>query len=90
MAIGDYVDQHNEQPKPFIWTASAKDILAKVAGACRAGQSVRFRPHYTSIRRFLAVSVGACIVAPLTFGSRAARTLPLERSVRHPINKLAL
>jgi len=33
MAIGDYVDQHNEQPKPFIWTASAKDILAKVARA---------------------------------------------------------
>jgi transposase len=33
MAIGDYVDQHNERPKPFIWTASANDILAKVARA---------------------------------------------------------
>jgi len=40
MAIGDYVDQHNEQPKPFIWTASAKDILAKVARA-RAAQENR-------------------------------------------------
>ena len=40
MAIGDYVDQHNEQPKPFIWTASAKDILAKVARA-RAAQDNR-------------------------------------------------
>lgn len=33
MAIEAYVDQHNTQPKPFIWTASAKDILAKVARA---------------------------------------------------------
>ena len=40
MAIGDYVNQHNEQPKPFIWTASAKDILAKVARA-RAAQENR-------------------------------------------------
>jgi GNAT superfamily N-acetyltransferase len=40
MAIGDYVDQHNEPPKPFIWTASAKDILAKVSRA-RAAQENR-------------------------------------------------
>ncbi len=33
MAIGDYIDQHNKQPKPFIWTATASDILAKVARA---------------------------------------------------------
>ncbi len=33
MAIGDYIDRHNEQPKPFIWTATASDILAKVARA---------------------------------------------------------
>ena len=36
MAIGDYVDQHNEQPKPFIWTATATDILAKVSRARKA------------------------------------------------------
>ena len=36
MAIGDYVDQHNEQPRPFIWTATATDILAKVARARQA------------------------------------------------------
>jgi hypothetical protein len=23
MAIGDYIDRHNENPKPFIWTAKA-------------------------------------------------------------------
>jgi transposase len=36
MAIGDYIDRHNEQPKPFIWTATASDILAKVARARKA------------------------------------------------------
>lgn len=32
-AIGDYIDQHNQQPKPFIWTAKATDILEKVKRA---------------------------------------------------------
>src|SRR3984957_1032415 len=31
--IDAYVDQHNENPKPFIWTASANDILEKVKRA---------------------------------------------------------
>ena len=30
-AIVDYVDHHHEHPKPFIWTASASDILEKGA-----------------------------------------------------------
>lgn len=25
-----YIAQHNQQPKPFVWTAKAADILAKV------------------------------------------------------------
>jgi transposase len=33
MAIGDYIDKHNGQPKPFIWTAKASDILEKVKRA---------------------------------------------------------
>jgi transposase len=33
MAIDQYVDRHNEQPKPFIWTARASDILEKVKRA---------------------------------------------------------
>jgi transposase len=32
-AIGDYIDHHNENPKPFIWTAKAADILEKVKRA---------------------------------------------------------
>ena len=34
-AIGEYINRHNQKPKPFIWTASAKDILAKVKRARR-------------------------------------------------------
>ena len=33
LAIDLYVAHHNINPKPFIWTASAKDILAKVTRA---------------------------------------------------------
>ena len=29
-AIDGYIAQHNQQPKPFVWTAKAGDILAKV------------------------------------------------------------
>ena len=29
-AIGDYIRKHNASPKPFVWTASATDILEKV------------------------------------------------------------
>jgi hypothetical protein len=29
MAIGDYIDKHNYNPEPFIWTTKA-DILEKV------------------------------------------------------------
>lgn len=32
-ALDEFVDQHNENPKPFIWTAKANDILAKVLRA---------------------------------------------------------
>jgi transposase len=32
-ALDLFVDQHNKNPKPFIWTATAKDILAKVMRA---------------------------------------------------------
>jgi len=36
LAIGNYIDLHNENPKPFIWTARATDILEKVKRARRA------------------------------------------------------
>ena len=33
MAIGEFIDKHNENPKPFVWTAKAADILEKVKRA---------------------------------------------------------
>ena len=34
-AIKEYIALHNKNPKPFVWTAKAKDILAKVIRANR-------------------------------------------------------
>jgi transposase len=34
-AITEYVNEHNEKPTPYIWTAKATDILAKVKRARR-------------------------------------------------------
>ena len=36
MAVRKYTDRHNLNPKPFIWTASARDILHKVTRARKA------------------------------------------------------
>jgi transposase len=33
-AIEDYLDSHNENPRPFVWTKDADLILAKVKRAC--------------------------------------------------------
>lgn len=35
-AIGHYIDKHNVNPKPFVWTAKASDILEKVKRARKA------------------------------------------------------
>ena len=35
-AIDEYLKRHNQNPKPYIWTKSAKDILEKVTRARRA------------------------------------------------------
>jgi hypothetical protein len=40
-AIEGYIDKHNQSPKPFIWTAKASDILAKVKRARRALHKVQ-------------------------------------------------
>ncbi len=36
VAVETYIDRHNLNPKPFIWTASANDILQKVTRARKA------------------------------------------------------
>lgn len=32
-SIGDYIDANNDNPKPYVWTATAESILDKVARA---------------------------------------------------------
>ena len=39
-AIDHYLEHHNANPKPFIWTKSAEEILAKVARARKALEQV--------------------------------------------------
>ena len=34
--LQDFLDDHNEDPKPFVWTRSADDILESVARFCGA------------------------------------------------------
>jgi transposase len=34
-AIQSYLDQHNANPKPFVWTATADRILQRVASVCK-------------------------------------------------------
>lgn len=33
-AIKQYLDTHNEDPKPFVWTATAKEIFGKITRLC--------------------------------------------------------
>jgi transposase len=40
-AVEGYIEKHNERPKPFIWTAKASDILAKVKRARSALHNVQ-------------------------------------------------
>src|SRR5882724_8734799 len=39
-AIRDYLEHHNADPKPFVWTKSAEEILAKAARARKALEQV--------------------------------------------------
>jgi hypothetical protein len=34
-AIMAYLDNHNKDPKPFVWTATAEKILERVAKVCK-------------------------------------------------------
>ena len=40
-AIGEYLDNHNAAPKPFVWTKSADQILAKVERARNALEALK-------------------------------------------------
>jgi transposase len=45
-AIDEYVEHHNEAPKPFVWTKNARDILEKVTRAKERLSSIQSAtPH---------------------------------------------
>jgi hypothetical protein len=58
-SIQCYIEQHNRKPKPYIWTAKAKDILEKVK---RAWIALRARGGLTKVSRALA-SIERCLSA---------------------------
>ena len=35
-AIDDFIESHNEAPRPFVWTADGKDILPTIAQTQRS------------------------------------------------------
>ena len=48
-AIDEYVFRHNDDPKPFIWTKKASDILAKVMRQEPLWIMPHRLTHYTSM-----------------------------------------
>ena len=68
MAIGEYIDGHNQNPNSFIWTAKATDIVERVT----RGRAVlnKWRPTLalSPLRRNAGFS--NCIVVCLPNGSR--------------------
>ena len=38
-AIMDYLDNHNDRPKPYVWTKTTAEIFSKVARAKQALES---------------------------------------------------
>ena len=61
-AITDYVNKHNQKPKPYLWTAQARDILEKVKRAWQALLARGYAPKklsaLQSIERLLEATVG--------------------------------
>ena len=40
-AIKDYIAAHNQEPRPFVWSKSADDILASIARAAERMSQAR-------------------------------------------------
>jgi len=58
-SIQKYIDEHNRAPQPYLWTAKARDILAKVKRAWYAlkarGGLIKDSRALASIERCLSV-----------------------------------
>ncbi len=60
MAIGEDIDKHNDNPRPFVWTAKAADIFEKIKRAPKALDSGKSACRTTiwANCRFLGSSTG--------------------------------
>lgn len=47
-AIYDYLLQHNSRPKPFVWSKTAEDILAREQRALNALDQIRGNRYQAS------------------------------------------
>ena len=58
-SIQEYLDAHNDDPRPYVWTATAKSILAKGArGRIALEKSQLNAGHTTSEASPLTAEVG--------------------------------
>jgi transposase len=69
-AIMDYLDQHNANPKPFVWTKSAGQILEKVARAKQALESIHSHVRHCQMQ---ASEFVACMQALVSGSSGQGR-----------------
>ena len=61
-AIREYIDEHNRKPKPYLWTAKARDILEKVK---RVWTKLRAGGFVPKSGNFVALdSIDRCLAAP--------------------------
>lgn len=79
-AIMTYLEQHNANPKPFVWTAPALDILEKVARAKQALESL----HWRSLAELLLECPVPLLAAPLlpSLGGATMAVLDIETPAR--------
>ena len=67
-AMRVYIDKHNQKPKPYLWTAEAKDILEKVKRAWKALMARGYAPKklaaLQSIERHLGAAAGTAAATP--------------------------
>jgi transposase len=66
-AITDYLEKHNADPKPFVWTKSAGEILEKVARAKQALESQHSDVPSQALRPW--------VVDAVPFGAAAGRVV---------------
>jgi transposase len=70
-AIRDYLSHHNQNPKPFVWTADADSILKKIARFCMRTSDSRHQRGFASDRQACKVRFqGTVVITELCVADR--------------------